>query len=1008
MMKKINTLLLVLWLFVATVVAQTSTISGIVVEEGTNSPLIGVSVKLVDASTPTATMTDIDGKFSINAKVGDKLEFSFVGMLRQTLKVESASTMHVTMEYDAVMLEGVVAIGYGTVKKSDLSGAVAAISGKDLNVAVAKSAASALQGKVAGVRVSNMSGAPGEGMNIDIRGVKNLSAQPPLYVIDGVYGDINILDPTDIESLQVLKDASAAAIYGSRAANGVVLIKTKTGRKDSPTKLSLNVQTGIQQLSKKLKVMDGGQWQEFARQTMGRDYSSNVNTDWQDELYRTAATYKVNLGISGGANSSTYDSSIGYYSQDGIMINSGYESVNLRMKSEHSFIDNRLTIGQSILFKTGKQKTGNNGALVHQAIQMIPTIPVYDSEREYGWGGGESWMANIPNPVGDAYVNSGFAANNIRSTEALINAYMSLKIYDNLVYKVNLGFSKDHFQQFGEKLPYDFGRVVSHGHEVKAGSTNEDMWMLENTLNYDKTFGKHNVYALLGYSAESFTQRVVNASGTDIPLGISVVNGGKTATGNSSRSDETGASYFARLMYSYDSRYMLSASIRRDGSSKFESGKRWGSFPSVSVGWNIHNEAFAEGLKPAVDELKFRASYGKLGNKVGVPRYATQSRVSSGINYLQAQEWWKGQMSGINWVSPKDLKWETSETYNVGLDLATLNNSLLFTTDLFIADNKDILLAIPMPQSAGLNGQPTLNAGTFRNKGAEFSVTYRNSTANGFFYSVTGNATYLNQKMKEITIGGETAIPGFSPQGLGTVTYAKLGRPASGMYLVETDGIFQTQAEVDAYVNSQGERVTIFGKLPKVGDMRYKNVNDDAEINNEDATYQGSGIPNWTFGISANFEYKGFDLGLFFDAVAGNKIYNFTKRRMYNTSEVFNYSPDVFDSWTEDNRSNTLPKYGGNDNGNHNVMTTRWLENGSYFRLRTLDFGYTLPKSLLSKIKLDNVRVYTSFENLFTITGYSGYTPDLGSADGGALNIGVDHGRYPLPRIMSLGIQINL
>lgn len=994
--------------------AQGTMITGNVKEASTSDPMPGVTVQLKGKN--LATSTDLDGNYSIAAQKGDVLVFSFLGMKPLSVTVTSDSPLNVKLEDDNVSLDQVVVIGYGTVKKSDLTGAVSSISAKDMQADIAQNTASALQGRIPGVSVSNTSGRPGAGMNINVRGVSSLTNNTPLYVIDGVYGDINMLDPADIASIEVLKDASAAAIYGSRAASGVVIITTIAGRKDTPSKIRLNVYAGIQQLPKKMDVLNGPEWLSVVNAPSDSKYAANLSgngTDWQDEVYRTGTIYKANLGISGGSKTSVYSTSLGYINQEGIMINSKYEAFNMRTKNQYSFLNNKLRLGESLILKIAKDKGVDNPAVVTQTLRMSPIVPVHDETRLGGWASTESWMTNVANPVGDIHANSSWDNNFSRLTQILINAYAEADLYKGLRYKLNLGINQDNGTTKAFRDIYNFGNAgMNELPDLKEGSSESHSWLLENTLNYDNTFGKHTVSGLLGYSAQRYKYRVISAGREELPIGVGTINGGSadSQSASGSANENSIVSAFGRLMYSYDSRYMFSFSVRRDGSSRFADGHRYGTFPSASAGWNIQNEKFAEPLKTVFDELKLRASYGKLGNQE-IGNYLTQSTVRRGINYVQGSSWWMGGMPGINWVSPQDLTWEETATSNIGLDASLFNGKLAFTADAFIQTTDGVLLGINMPSSTGLTGSPILNAGQIENKGLELSLTHRNSVGK-VYYSLTGNISTIQNKVKKITIGNQQEFPGYSPQGLGTVTWAKVGDPIGSFYLVKTDGIFQNKEEIQAYKDKNGNLIQ---PNAEPGDIRFVDANGDGSITDGDARYAGSPFPDFSFGFRANAEWNNFDISFFFDGMSGNKIFNFTRYRMESMIDITNYGSRVLDAWTPTNTHTSMPRFEITDpNKNSRVASDRWLEDGSFIRLKTFEFGYTLPKAMLSKLNIEHLRIFSACENLFTITGYKGYTPDLGennhsnTGTSSALTRGTDHGRYPIPRVISFGIQFYL
>lgn len=986
---------------------QQVTIRG-TVTDSENYPIIGATV--IVKGTTVGTATDIDGNYTLAATPGQTLVFSYVGMQAQEIQVGNQTTINVRM-IEGQELEEVVVIGYGTVKRSDLTGAVSSVSAKDLQANIAKSAANALQGRVAGVSVTNVGGQPGSGMNINIRGLSSLGNNTPLYVIDGVYGDINLIDPADISSLEVLKDASAAAIYGSRAANGVVLITTKSGRKEMPLKVDVNVYAGIQNIEKKLDVMDANQWIKTITPTFSEgapsqiaNWSGGAGTNWQDEMFRTAAIVKANINLAGGTKNAAYNLSAGYINQEGIMIGSGYNAFNIRSKNTFYLFNDHVRLGNTLILKNSDQD--RNRLNTTTILWMNPVVPVYDENQLGGFGARSDWMRNMDNPVGYSKLYD----DQRHRMEMLLNAYAEVDLFlPGLYYKLNVGYNKTNGRNYQYNAPYDFGSGAIKS-SLSEGGVFYDQWLVENTLNYNQTFGKHTVSGLLGYSAQKNSERTFGASRKDLPAGTSVIDAGSPteATTSGELQENAIVSMFGRVMYSFDSRYMLSASIRRDGSSRFADGHRYGTFPSVSAGWNVMNESFFEAVKPTISELKVRASYGVLGNQE-IGNYTTQNIVKSGINYVQGGTWWMGSTTGAVWVSPQDLTWEETKTTNIGLDGTFWNGKLSFNADYYIQNTENILLGISMPPSAGMDKSPTMNAGTIENKGFEFVLNHRN-TIGELYYNLGLNISTVKNKVKEVTVGNTQRFGGYNPQGEGTITWAEVGRPIGSFYVIKTDGIFQSDEEVRNYVDSKGNMIQ-----PKAtaGDIKFIDFDGDGQITDEDRQYAGSAFPDFSFGIRAGAEYKGFDLNLFFDGTYGNKLYNFTRARLESTNLLTNYSTTVLDSWTPQNTNTKMPRYTIDDpNLNHRRVSDRWLEDGSFFRLKTLEFGYSLPKDLLRSAMIENLRIYTAMENLFTATKYKGFTPDLGQNDDlnggneGVLTRGTDHGRIPLARTISLGVQL--
>ena len=995
---------------------QAVTVKG-TVKDSENNPVIGATV--VVKGTTIGTTTDIDGNYTINVNPGQVLEFSYVGMQQSSVTVGNKNVINITMA-DGELLDEVVVIGYGTVKKSHLTGAVSSVSGKELQASVARSASSALQGRIAGVSVSSATGQPGQDMNINIRGVSSLSSTKPLYVIDGVYGDINMVDPNDIQSLEVLKDASAAAIYGSRAANGVVLITTKGGRTDMPTRVEVNAYSGVQTVAKTMEVMNTAEYLAFSKQyNLGQNIPEFVNgngidTDWQKETFQSAPVTKVSLNVSGGGKSSTYNVSGSYLNQKGIVKTTGYEAWNIRAKNTFSAFNNHLRIGSTVLLKMWNKDYDDLS--YSSALRNLTMVPVYDSNnpKDGTWGYVPSWGKGADNPVGWVETHD----YQRHGVDLLLNGYAEVDLgLKGLKYKLNVGAERLQRRTYNHTSPFYFGPYS----EINVNKLSEShqwdgTWMIENTLHYDNTFGKHTVSGLLGYSSQRYNYRSLKAGRDGLTDGIFVMDNGTsdTQTNGGSAAANTLVSLFARGMYSFDDRYMVSASVRRDGSSKFADGHRYGVFPSASVGWNIMNEQFFENAKEKVNELKLRVSYGTLGNLNGVGNYATQSVVNSGYNAVQGGSWWLGSTTGASWVSPEDLTWEKTKTFNVGADVAILNNKLSLAADYFIQRTDGLLLGINQPGSAGMSGTPTYNAAIVENKGLEISLNHRN-TVGEVYYHVGVNLSAIKNNLKEITTPTKQEFTGYNPHDKGNITWAKVGKPIGSFYLVKTDGIFQNQAEIDAYVNANGEKIQP-NAVP--GDLKFIDYDGDGDIDNLDQQYCGSPFPKLSMGLTMGVEYKGIDLNLFFDGNFGNKIYNGMRfYSSYMDGGMQNLSKEMLNAWTETNTNTDVPRYvtGTDLNNTGWAITDRWLENGSYFRLKTLELGYTLPKAWTSKALLQSVRIYTAMDNLFTITSYKGYTPDLGvnSGDGATgqsdnvMTRGCDDGRYPSARSFTFGLQVN-
>lgn len=1001
-MKQITLTLLLCIFSICTYAQQAITVKG-TVTDADNNPLIGAAVSVV--GTASGVITDLDGNYSVQAKPEQSLKFSYVGFQEQVIKISGRTTINVRMA-EGEQLDEVIVIGYGTVKKSHLTGAVSSVSGKDLQANIARDASSALQGRIAGVAVTNSTGQPGEGMNINIRGVSSLSEAKPLYVIDGVYGDINMVDPSDIQSIEVLKDASSAAIYGSRAANGVVLISTKGGRLETPTVVSVDAYTGIQTVAKYMDAMNGDEFRDFCK-VSGMSKSeelmnwSGKGTDWQKELFRTAAIHKVGLNVSGGNKASTYNVSGSYLSQDGLVKTTGYEAWNIRAKNTFSLFNSHVRLGSTIMLKMWQQDTED--VSYTSALTAAPQWAVYDENGD--WGKSPSFVKGGDNPVGWAKTHD-YSKEGI---DILLNAYAEVDLgLKGLKYKFNVGIDKKTRRNYNYTYPYDFGSQSSNPITQLRESTDwENLWMIENTLHYDNTFGKHNISALLGYSSQRQSGRGFGAGRNGMPNLIYVINAGdpSSATTSGSAWANTLISMFGRVMYSYDDRYMLSASIRRDGSSKFAEGHRWGNFPSVSIGWNIMNEKFFKGLQQTVNELKIRGSYGVLGNLNGIGNYDTQSTVQYGNNSMQGNTWWLGGITGHNWNSPANVTWEETKTWNFGIDAGLFNNKLTLSADYFIQKTNGMLISVDQPGSFGLSGSPTMNAALVENKGFEIAINHRN-TIGELTYRVGANASFIKNNLKEIQTPTRQEFTGFNPHAGGAVTYATEGKPIGYFNVIKSLGIFQSKEEINAYVNKNGRPIQP-DALP--GDLKLEDYNADGQISDADRQDCGSPYPTMTMGLTLGAQWKGFDLNLFFDGNFGNKIYSGMRYSVVKNEGVGNQLGEMRDAWTENNKNTNVPRYynGTGDATTTKSYTDRWLENGSFFRFKTLELGYTLPKTLVSKMRMQNIRVYTAMNNLFTITDYSGYTPDLGILDGSVMSRGCDDGRFPVARTFTFGLQVN-
>ena len=966
------------------------------VKDPNGNNLQGVSV-VVKGSTK-GTSTDASGSFTIDANSGDVLEFSNVGFQKRSVTVGSALTLNLVMEIEQTIGEEVVVVGYGTQQKKNITGAISTVKVGEISQDVSGNVSSALQGRVAGVSVESNGGAPGASLSVTIRGSSTLGNNAPLYVVDGVFtGSLDFVNPSDIESIEILKDASAASIYGSRAANGVMIITTKSGHKNTEPRIKLNALYGVQSVPKRMKVLNGEQWTNLFKNNVGGIPAYNgINTDWQDEIFQTAPMAKGNFNISGGSQSFIYDVSGGYLKQEGTMKKTDYSMANFRAKTQ--FEKGRIKIGETIIINRSNGRVlpsggDQSGSVLGSSLLMPANVPVYDTSNLLGgWGRHPTYTKNLANPLANL-VAKNFSTNN---SSILVNAFAEVKLIDGLKYKLNVGLTENRYLNNNYLNSYDDGNISTVLPNLSESSGFHSSWLIENTMTYQKSAGLHNFTLLGGYTAQKDTVNGFGALGYNIPAGVYTLSGSTSNQSvNGSASSTSRVSWLGRLTYDFDSKYLFSASVRRDGSSIFSSGHQFGVFPAVSAGWNISNEEFYRNssISGFMNNLKLRGSWGVLGNDQ-IGNYSTLSTVTSNINYIQGATIWQGSIPNGN-ASPKDLKWEQTETTDIGLEASFFNNKLHLVADVFMRTTSGVLLGVPVPLSLGITGSPVVNAGVVENKGLELSLNYI-ERAGALKYDIGFNLTALNNKMTQITIGS-------GKQEFGDLTRAKVGYPLGGFWLIGTDGIFQSQQEVDNHKGSGGAPVQ---PNAKPGDIKFVDFDNNGTINNDDRQYMGSPFPNLTTGLSAFLEYKKFDLNLLFQGTFGNKIFNNFRIWQEKMTEITNLSTEVLNAWTP-NKPTDFPRFILADpNQNARKNSDRWLEDGSYIRFKRFELGYSVLENSNNSAKIDRLRVFLSMENVFTSTKYKGFNPDLGNG-GNPLARGMDGSTpYPLQRTILVGASI--
>ncbi len=1068
-MNKIKLLTMLLTLSVSVMASAQNLITGTVTDES-GEPLIGASLAEKGNERNGAT-TDIDGHFSINVTSGTTIIASYIGY--ETQEVTARNNMTVVLKEEGVSLDEVMVIGYGVQKKSVVTASIAKISADDLEGKTRLRAEDALKGMAAGINVTSSSGQPGAQSMIRIRGIGTINDANPLYIIDGMPTDQNGMEsvnPNDIESIEVLKDAASGAIYGARAANGVILVTTKKGKEGKAT-INYNFSTGWQSAWKKRSVtgatdyailqnekyINGGQAPLYADPynlvDVNGDAITGFGTDWQSLLFNdNAPITQHDVSVSGANDKVNYYFSVGYFTQDGIVGGnygmSNYDRLTIRSNNQYNLIDatkernflNKLDLGVNVSYmkvnNTGIDANSTWGSPLGSALYMAPTLPVtlkgdiaekminqYSAYDLYYDENGNPYT--IPGYVGSYNEqNNPIALMHANPNKNWSHKFMpkfsvDLQLVDNLSYHFTLSAEQSFWGYDGATLQkyYYSGNSNSDHTQAVAYKGNSTVWQVENTLTYNKTIDKHSFDVVLGQSAMQSKGDELGGSHWNLvnvnKPSINYTTGGNIGLSTDENDVITGAtsyvgvwggpyvehklaSYFGRLSYNYDERYMLQATLRRDGSSRFGANNKFGLFPSASFGWNVTNEDFMTGSSNWLSLMKVRASWGKNGNdNIGDFAYTTLTNTGGSSNYYFGTSQSMSYGSKANRLANEDLKWEESVQTDLGVDLGFFDNALTFTVDYFIKRTDGMIIEMPIPSYVG-EARPLANAGDMVNSGWEFEATYKQQIGD-LFFSIQGNASYLHNELRNL--GNDTGflnwgISQFSDGG----TRAENGQPFPFFYGYKTLGVFQNIDEVNAYVDANGNKI-----MPDAnpGDLKFADVNGDGKITSDDRTNIGNGTPDWTFGLNAYAEWKGFDLSAFFQGVYGADVFDATYRQDIASG---NYPTWVLSRWTGEGTSNRIPILKQGDSKNW-VCSDIYIQDGSYLRLKNLTLGYTLPRQMTRKIGLDRFRVFGMAENLFTWTRYWGFDPEIGS---GSTSLGVDYGVYPQARTFTVGFNITL
>lgn len=1046
-MKKLLSVLFLLSFTLAAVYAQNIQIKGTVVSGTDNEPLPGVNV-VVKGNTSTGTITDFNGTFTLSAPADAILSISYIGFKSQEIAVKGHKDIKIVLQEDSETLDEVVVVGYGVQKKSVVTASIAKVSADDLASTAPVRMDNALKGLASGVTVTSSSGQPGAAAQIRVRGVGTIrtenGAADPLYIVDGMplEGGLDYLNPNDIASIEVLKDAASGAVYGARAANGVILVTTKTG-KIGKTKVTYDFSYGWQSAWKKRDVLNASEYALMINEgainagiapKFSDPYSYGQGTNWQDEVFNNnAPMMNHQVSVSGASEKVNYLFSLGFYTQDGIVggnfDRSNYERLTLRSNTQYTLFDeskernwlNSLKVTSNLSYARIKSTNFDDnstwGTPLGSALALSPILNVYDETEEaikaqfdkYGttaeytpvYDPRNGKLFSIPGEFGEMsnpIAKLSLPGDKHWSHKFVANFSAELQLWDNLKFKTSYGADLS-FWGYDSYRPLYYLRSGESSTQSSAYSRKEDgtVWQLENVLMYDKSIDKHSFSVLLGQSAKKSSGSYLYGSRNNITnysrpyidasTGLAA-NADRDAAGAPSV-DATLASIFARASYNYDERYMLQVTVRRDGSSRFGPNNHYAVFPSFSLGWNLTNEKFMNKRPNWLTTTKIRLSWGKNGNEnIGNFKYTVLTSPGNNAIFGSSENVINGvKASGL--ANP-DLKWEESEQLDFGLDFGFFNNALTFTADYYKKKTNGMLMEMNIPFYVG-EAKPIGNVGKMENSGIELEAAYKFRVSDWNF-RVSANASYLKNKL--IEYGNESGWENLdSFQGTGDISRAENGKPFPFFYGYKTAGIFQNTDEVKAYKNDKGE---LLQPTAVPGDVRFVDVDGNGIIDANDRTDIGKGMPDWTFGFNLGVSWKNFDLNMMWQGTAGNDIYDATRRTDIATSNLPSW---MLNRWTGEGTSNRIPRFVQGDNVNWQ-SSDLYVYDGSYLRLKNIQLGYTLPAALTQKVFISSLRFYVAAENLFTFTKYHGFDPEISS---GGTSLGIDYGVYPQARVWTIG-----
>ncbi|WP_405383175.1 SusC/RagA family TonB-linked outer membrane protein [Maribacter sp. LLG6340-A2] len=1007
------------------------TVSG-VVSDTNGEPLPGATV--VKKGSTNGVVTDFDGKYTItNVDSNDTLIVSYIGFTAEEVVVNGRTTIDITLTESLSQLDEVVVIGYGTQLKEQISGSVASVNMDQLEKVPQVSVDQLIQGRAAGVSVTNNSGRPGGAVSVRIRGVGSINASSePLYIIDGVpvsgdsrgatansSGNLAGLNPSDIASVDVLKDASATAIYGSRGSNGVVIITTKKGKK-SGGKINYSGYTAVQQPTNIQPVLDlpgyaalQNEMNEIFQLPQQVEYLRpdllGKGTNWQKEIFDIAFLQNHQVSFSGGTDKTQYYLSTGYTNQEGTVKGSGFDRTSLRLNLDSQITD-KIKVGLNLTVSRTNESIINNGntnGVIALALKSNPGVAVFNADGSYAGPVTANEIAlAVPNAIAVLENND----NDLRKDQLLGNLYAEIELFNNLKFRNefggNIGYNKNTIFQ----KSFAYGAISFDNPTLTKVNQNNDYYIIKNLLTYSNQFaGKHNVTILAGHEAQESSYNGVTARGSGfVDNNQPTLNNADADTYviDEYKGSNALESYFGRLIYSFDSRYSVTASIRADGSSRFTEDNKWGYFPSVSGAWQVSNESFMENFD-AVQNIKLYGGYGEVGNQ----------EISNNpyLALLRTNATDLGSAFSVVNIPNPDVKWETSKQINLGLDFSLFNNHLNTTVEVYRKLNSDFLFQLGLTDfvlggtGPGSIAPPWVNLGEMENKGIDVTLNFDTlSTGNFSWNSTLTFSHYRNEVLQLVdglTINGQASLDDTNQ----VLTETKVGEPIGVFYGYETDGLFRTVDDLNNAPIQFGQPVgdaSVIGRT-WLGDVKFKDVNGDGVVDGSDRTVIGSPHPDFTFGWQNTFNYKGFDLGVFVQGSYGNEIFNGLNRSLTGSNLVYrNQLESVTDYWNIQNPNATHPRYTSNSTPNI-LISDRYVEDGSYLRIQNVRLGYQIPAKVFEKMGLSKVNIYTSVQNLYTFTNYSGYDPEVGALNQNPLLTGMDNGRYPIPRTFTFGVDID-